>query len=271
MSAAALTGAAFVLSLAAFFVRTIGAALFAAVAFSVWEMGIAWSRRDWIGRRTAIASLLVGGAIAASVGFACRHALATPWYARAWQLSPAAIGNTLCYRVAEIGETFQNVSADAFPSTAASLPVESTSARDMLTRELHAIRYISGAIAIGLILMGIFRRRRFSHVESFLAAYVAILLIWPFTAVRFWAPVLPLLFGYAWIGLRSIANSRPALMKAAACYCVIFCLFGSVAMAQTLRASLFDRGRTWRESREWLVRHPDWLAAYERFGGERKP
>jgi small-conductance mechanosensitive channel len=209
--------------------------------------------------------------IAGSIGFAYRHALATPWYARAWQQSPAAIGNTICWRIAEIGESVQNVSADAFLSKVAVLPVESTAPSVMLTMELHAIRYVSGGLAIGLILMGICRLRRFSHTEAFLGAYVAILLIWPFTAVRFWAPVLPLLLGYGWIGLRSAAQSRPTLTKATACYCVVFCLFGSIAMIQTLRESFFDRGRQGRESRLWLNHHPRWLAAYERFGGERKP
>jgi hypothetical protein len=269
ISAAALIAAAVVLSLAALFVRTIGAALFAAVAFAVLKMGVAWSRRAGIGRPTAVALLLVAVAIVGSIGFVGRNSVATPGYLQAWQGASSNRWNIPAWRITEIGEMFQNVSARAFPPKTNVLPIESVTTNDLLTRESQAISYVSGFAAIVLILFGALRRRKLSSIEVFLACYVGILLVWPFNDVRFWAPVLPLFLAYGWIGLRSVAHSRPAVTRAAACYCVVFCIFGAVAMAHSLKASLFDRGHTERISQEWMSSRADWKAAYERFGGER--
>jgi hypothetical protein len=62
------------------------------------------------------------------------------------------------------------------------------------------MRYIVGVAVILLSLWGAFHRQSLSHVEVFLACYVLILMFWPFNYVRFWAPVLPLLIAFAWIG-----------------------------------------------------------------------
>jgi hypothetical protein len=268
MGAALLFAGAVVLSVAAFFVRTIGAALFASLVLFMLETAV---HRRLVGRRTAITALLAGCAIAASIGIAGLNAVATSGYVRVWQENAFDRVNTPVWRVAEIGEVFQNVSARAFSSKSPTLPIESITTSEMLTREVRTIRYLSGSLAIGLILLGLFHLKRFSHTEAFLGAYVAILLVWPYPEVRFWVPVLPLLLGYSWIGVRSMAHNRPALTRATACYCVLFCLFGSVAMVNSLRASLVDRDRTWRQSHDWLAHRAEWLSGYRHFAQDREP
>ncbi len=71
----------------------------------------------------------------------------------------------------------------------------------MLTVEIRAIRYVSGCVAIGLVVLALVHRRKLSHVEVYLGCYTAILVVWPFTDARFWMPVFPLLLADAWIGL----------------------------------------------------------------------
>ncbi len=170
------------------------------------------------------------------------RSLVTPGYEQDWRNIFFSVGraNIPYWRVAEIGEMFQNVSARAFIPKSYSLSIESVSPNEFVTAELEAIRYAFGIMAAALILFGALRHKRLSYVEVYLASYTTILMLWPFTDVRFWAPVLPLFFAYGWIGLRSMAPERAA-RRAAVGYCVIYSLFGAVAMLHSLNASTLDR------------------------------
>ena len=57
-----------------------------------------------------------------------------------------------------------------------------------------------------------------------------------------------------------------AARRAAVGYCVIYSLFGAVAMLHSLNASTLDRA-TVRRCYDWLSPRGDWFAAYKRFGG----
>ena len=130
--------------------------------------------------------------------------------------------------------------------------------------------YVSGLVAIGFIFAGAIRRRVFSFLEVYLACYVGILLVWPFTDPRFFAPVIPLLLAYGWIGLRSLSG-RPAVKRVAVCYCVVFCLLGGVAMGHSLYESNSGRTPTHLIDQQWRKHHVDWFAAYRHFGGACDP
>lgn len=78
-----------------------------------------------------------------------------------------------------------------------------------------------------LIVLGLVRRRKLSHVDVFLGCYTAILMVWSFTDVRFWMPVFPLLL--------------------------------SNALAHHRRPAFLSRGVA--------AQRPDWKVGYERFGG----
>jgi hypothetical protein len=162
------------------------------------------------------------------------------------------------------------VSSTAFAPTTATLPLDSLSPGVQMTLQLRALRIAVGLVFLVLIFAGLWsRRRRLSPIEGYLTAYVGILAIWPFDDTRFFAPVIPLLFAYAWLGLCSLKPPPQALRRFVLSYCVIFCFFGVVAMGDALRVTYFDRLRPWRECRAYLVDIPDWFKAYNRYGGLR--
>jgi hypothetical protein len=264
---------AVLLASAAFLVRTIGAALFVAVAIAVLNTQAV---RNILGRRGAIGLLAIGAGIAACVGLARPHLFASPWYAGSlsyltamkhpWSITQEIVA----WRIGEVGELAQNVSSTAFAPTTATLPLDSVSPRVFITLQLQALRLAVGFVSTLLILAGLWsRRRQFSMIEGYLAAYVGILLIWPFDDTRFLAPVLPLLFAYAWLGLCSLKPKPQTLRRLVVCYSVVFCFFGAVAMGDSLRVTYLDRLRPWRECKAYMIDIPAWLTAYDRYGGLR--
>jgi hypothetical protein len=258
---------AFVLAVAAVLVRTIGLALIAAVAFCFLAHVV---RR--FGRVRIFAACGVGLAAVAVTGFFIWPSILTPEYLQSWRGASALYGLTDIgtLRVAEVGEIFQNFSARALVPQASVLPIETVSFRELATRELQSFSYLSGIVAIGFIFAGAIHRRVFSFLEVYLACYVGILLVWPFTDPRFFAPLMPLLLAYAWIGLQSLSG-RMAVKRVIVCYCVVFCLFGAVAMGHSLDESTFGRTHTNRVDQQWRKQHVDWFAAYRHFGGVCEP
>ena len=126
-------GTAALIAMAAFFVRTIGAALFVAVAFAV--MDTEASRRI-LKRRLATLLLTIGVCVGGCVGLFYRNLLASRYYA--WALSylltpPPDVSeegalsihllSVAWWRIGEVGAIVQNVSAAAFAPTAPLLPV----------------------------------------------------------------------------------------------------------------------------------------------------
>jgi hypothetical protein len=258
---------------AAFLVRTIGAALFIAIAVALIETQTA---RRFLGRRTAIAALVVAAAVAAGIGVTRPQLFTSPWYAGAlsyltelkhpWRTTE----EITWWRVGEVGELAQNISSTALAPTTPTLPIDSTSPWVYITEQFRALRMAVGLVFSILILAGLWtRRRQLAPVEGYFFAFVGILLIWPFDDPRFFAPVLPLLFAYAWLGLRALQPPPVALRRFLAAYCFVFCCLGAVAMGDSLRVTYFDRLHPWHECRVYMADIPTWLAAYDRYGGLR--
>jgi hypothetical protein len=273
LQAALCVATAVLLAAAAFLVRTIGAALFLAVAFAVMDTQAA---RRIVGRRGAIVLLTIGAGVAACVGVAHRELFASPWYAGALTYLTTmrepwnATQEIALWRIGEVGELAQNVSSIAFAPTTATLPLDSLSPWVYITLQLKALRLAFGTVAAILILAGLWsRRRQFSPIEAYFLAYVGILLLWPFDDTRFFAPVLPLLFAFAWLGLCSLKPKPQTLRRFVVAYSAVFCCIGAVAMIDSLHVTFFDRLRPWRECKVYIVDIPAWLTAYDRYGGVR--
>jgi hypothetical protein len=253
-------------------VRTIGAALFVALAFALLETR---RLRSLIGRRWAIGLFLVGVSIASCFGYAQRERIASRWYAGALgYLSTGRPLNTteeiVWWRIAEIGELTQNVSSTAFFPTSATLPMDSISPSVLVTLQLRATRFVFGVIAAALILAGCWsRRRRFAPVDAYLLGYFGILILWPYDDPRFFAPILPLLFALGWLGLRFFNLEARHLRRIATVYSLVFCTFGAVAMSDSLYVTYFDRLQPWRDCSRYIFAMPEWLAAFDRYGGVR--
>jgi hypothetical protein len=84
------------------------------------------------------------------------------------------IRETMQFRVGEIGELTMNVPATKLGP-------------------LRPLVWIFGVAGIALLAFNA-RRCRMGVVEAYLAAYLFIVLIWPYSDARFWMPVLPLIF-----------------------------------------------------------------------------
>lgn len=269
---AACFAAAALLAMAAFYVRTIGAALFVALALGVLQIR---ALRHLMGRRWTLVLFLIGVLLATCFAYTKRERIASRWYAGALgYLSTARSLNTtqdiVWWRIGEIGELAQNASSNAFVPTSATLPMDSISPSVLVTLQLQATRFVFGAAAVALILAGFWtRRRRLSPVDAYLAAYFGILAIWPYDDPRFFAPILPLLFALAWLGLRSFKFEARNLQRVATVYTLAFCLFGAAALADSLYVTYFDRLRPWREVSRYAPAVPEWMAAYDRYGGLR--
>jgi hypothetical protein len=260
MRAAIFLACATGLATAAIFVRMIGLALVPAVALTTVQICV---QRHLVSKRAALTLLFAASLIGGSIAFVSWNHLVSSGYSRAWRDSAVDRRKIPYWRVAELGELFQNISSSAFKPTSTTLPIESVSANELLMREVNMMRYIVGVGVIMLTLWGAIHRQRLSHVEVFLAGYALILMFWPFNYVRFWAPVLPLLIALAWIGLKSLIARPVILRRVAVCYGTAFCLFGAVAMGY----SLWDQNRAAKASREWMIAQPEFERGYEHFGG----
>jgi hypothetical protein len=261
------------LAVAAFFVRTIGAALFLAVGLAVLQTPFV---RRFLGRRGALLLFSVGLVLATGLGFALRDRIASAWYVNAIaylkssQTTLHTAKDVVNWRIGEIGELVQNVSSTAVIPTTPNLPIKTTSPGVLVMLQLRAVRMVTGVAALVLILAGLWaRRRQFGPVEVYLLGFVGILLIWPFDDTRFFAPVLPLILAYAWRGLRSWPIRPQNLRRFAVAYSVVFCVFGALALGDSLRVTYFDRGQPWRECGSYVTAFPLWLTAFDRYGGVR--
>ena len=133
-----------IVSIGAFFVRTIGAALFVPVAISILDRTVV----NWgvLGRRKALWTVLAVGVLLAGVGLLFRDRFTSPWYAREYthaHVSPAVVA---WWRVGEIGEIVRNVPSDLVAETRANLPIDSTSPWMLLGTELRV-----DAIPVGTV------------------------------------------------------------------------------------------------------------------------
>jgi hypothetical protein len=80
------------------------------------------------------------------------------------------------------------------------------------------------------------RRNRFEAVDIFLIFYICAILAWPFHAPRFWAPVVPLLFAYAWISFQRVFRGE-RLRHALLAYGTLYAIPGLVVLAYSTAIS----------------------------------
>lgn len=80
-------------------------------------------------------------------------------------------------------------------------------------------------------------RRQLTPARVYLVSYLGILLLWPYTAIRLWMPIIPLLISEAWL-TRAGKNTTGFRLTASRLYLGWFMLTGLGAIAYTTRISL---------------------------------
>jgi len=133
---------------------------------------------------------------------------------------PHAIRNVLLYRLHEIGELFLNAPAGKLGS-------------------LSILVWLFSAIAIAVLLPCV-RHCRVGVAEIYLATYLFILLLWPYSDTRFWTPVLPLIFAALFSLLRpwTFTGWRK---QASLLYSAAYMLMGLAALAYSTRITFSGR------------------------------
>ncbi len=79
-------------------------------------------------------------------------------------------------------------------------------------------------------------RREMTPARVYLISYLGILLLWPFTAIRLWMPVIPLLVSEGWLS-RSVIETTRFSRIAMRAYLGWFMIMGFAAIAYTTRIS----------------------------------
>jgi hypothetical protein len=127
---------------------------------------------------------------------------------------PAILLKNCTYRLTELGELFVNFPMSKMPE------------------KLHFLIPCIGALLLLLTLGGlVVKRREAGPTELFLLGYMGILFAWPFYDVRFWLPVVPLLFAYSALSVKTIKLPRLVI----AIYCCSFAALGLLAIAYSTR------------------------------------
>lgn len=212
-------GGAAVLAALAIATRTIGVALAPALALAACA-GFSWTgiRRRWETHRR-VATLTLSGVVAALIGGAA--ALGSTKYAREMIRDWRGVGDLVRFRLEDWGELLLNGSQAQLPQS------------------LQPLVMVAGLAFAALMALGVRSRRSIAAVDLYVAAYVAILLVWPYRDARFWAPVVPLLLGYGWVGVRELARShRGAVRWIGAGYLTGYVAMGLVALGYTTWLSL---------------------------------
>ncbi len=103
---------------------------------------------------------------------------------------------------------------------------------------------LAGLICLSAFVMGFWsRRRRLGPLEIYLAAYAAVLFVYPFfsygSSRRFWFPVLPFLFGMAYLGIGRLREKSLPLDRIARqvlpIYLALFVLGGCLLSYESSR------------------------------------
>lgn len=115
-----------------------------------------------------------------------------------------------------IGEIAVNIPANRFPS-------------------LHQVFSIIGILAT--IPFFPRSRREMTPARVYMISYMVILLLWPFSAIRLWMPIVPLLISDAWLA-RAGRDTTGFRLVASRAYLGWFMLTGAAAIAYTTRISL---------------------------------
>jgi hypothetical protein len=123
---------------------------------------------------------------------------------------------------------------------------------------MSAAFLIPAALAGGLIFAGILRAER-TILPAFLAAYLALVLCWAWSPMRFLVPLLPLLYWYGW---KSVSR-KPATAAVCATLACLTCVL-SLAQASVRTIRLGDPQPNLRSSDGWypLASLLDWTKAH---------
>ncbi len=222
----AFVGLVLALGLTAWMTRSVGIVLLIPV------VGLFVSATDLVNRAgIAIKKHPVQSAALAMVGIAAFGVtwwwiLGTEYYATTHrQLNSWGVGTYLgtAFRLTlvELGEIGVNVPA----SQLGRLPGASS------------IMLVVSVTLLLLTLVGLAARRRtFGPLEQLFLAYLALMLVWISVDARFWIPVLPLLFAFAWTGVKTLLPRASKTLGIV--YLACFLMVGLGALGYSTRLSL---------------------------------
>lgn len=237
--------AGFALFVASIGVRTVGVAFLPALLLAavgpddrLYRIVTAAWRRSRRGIMLGVGACIVVGAVAAVV-----IATKTKYGRNAVEVYThegivKVVVELVRYRLSDLGYLVFNINENSVPV------------------KLRLVVYAAGAVGYLALFAGFWRIwRSFGPALVYLAAYTAILLMWPYTDPRFWIPVIPLSAGLIVEGLGVFWKQRSVRVLGIV-YVVCFTGLGAAAMAYTTRISLsgerfgsvFGDGETLKDS-----------------------
>ena len=125
------------------------------------------------------------------------------------------IGTNIAFRLKELGQITSNLPLSKLP-------------------KFEMIFWVMGTITVLLFARGFWHQfRKISPIEIYVGFYLLILFSWPFYDPRFWIPILPLLFGYMYLGIKNLQPSfvKPTLQS----FLVAFVFTGIIALGYSTR------------------------------------
>jgi hypothetical protein len=211
-----LTGAAWLLAVAAITVRRVGIALVPPLIFVIVSSPQFKSLLKHLSLRTKV----IIGALFVVVGLGTMRVVAktsslSDFISVAKKSKTSSlILQILSYRLREFGELFVN------------FPMTKTPAK------LHVMVPWMGLLLFLLVLFGLAtKRRNISPTEVFLVCYMGILFAWPYYDARFWLPVIPLLIAYSVLAVKSLRFPKAVIVI----YCIAFAMVGFGVIAYSTR------------------------------------
>ena len=195
--------------------RTVGIALIPAVIWAVLRLPavkgvVASPRRFWL---AIPALLLIGFGVWFAGGSHYVSVTTADGFAR-FKFAPDGYWLTAIGRkITHIGELFSNQRATDFP---------------LLYRDEFVLL---GALCLVVCGLGWWSRRgRFGPLDAYVATYFLMIAAYPFWQLRLWLPIVPFLFGLAWLGLRYVfrggRRTRTIGLRLAELYVIAFVLLG---------------------------------------------
>jgi len=201
-------------------IRTIGIALLPAFAWAVFRMPATQISINrllerfprlplWVASGTLV-PILAGCYLLQQTGYF--HLLQSDIYKEGIL---AMIGTNLGFRLMELGQITLN------------LPFSKLA----IFKEIF---WIIGAVTLFFFAMGFWRQIRISSpLEIYMGFYLIILFAWPYYSPRYWLPVIPLLFGYMWKGIKN--TKRFPYIPTLYSFLAAFFLTGIIALGYSTR------------------------------------
>jgi hypothetical protein len=245
-----LTGAAWLLAVAAIAVRRVGVALIPPLVF----MAVSSPQFKSVLKRFSRGTKVIIGVFFVIVGVGTIRVVAkTSSLADFFSVAKKSKISTLIlqilsYRLTELGELLGNLPMTKLPA------------------KLHVIVPWMGLLLFVLILLGLAtKRKKISPTEVFLVCYMGTLFVWPYYDARFWLPVIPLLIAYSALAVRNLRLPKAAV----AIYCVIFAMIGFAVIAYSTRITFAGSKFPDRYGDGYL--RPTYCAAFQTCGDGGDP